>query len=326
MLGNLYFVIGIVLILISLFFSIQFFRERCLWGRARYMGIPASVFVWMTIIYHLALFEGVYGVVGFILDLPIWIDIFLFLVILGLSMTVYFMLIHREKFKPTLFMTAFLVPLSIPGLHTAAKLIPSKAPAILQSVPVGVPAKARSIFPQKQRVGNSGYEVEFPDSHSKGTFGDWLTAAWLTARGYKKLDSKLDKIHGIDGVYLRYEKDNPKKIQEILLVETKVGKARINRQTEQMTDGWSNDKVDKMRASENNKIRETGELIHANPGLVRKELWHHDLNNGNTTIYRLDSEAKMVSGTKQAEHYISNLVRKRCESQNPTIVCHSAGQ
>lgn len=128
MLDNLYLFIYIPLLLIGGFFSIQFFRGRMSWGRARRMGIPMAVFGWIIGIYYLALFESVYGFVGFILDAPVWVDILLFLVILVLSMAVYFKLIHREKFKPALFTTVFLVPLSIPGLHTAARLIPSKAP------------------------------------------------------------------------------------------------------------------------------------------------------------------------------------------------------
>lgn len=282
-----------------------------------------TIFGWMIVIYYLALLEGVYGLVGFILDLPVWIDVLLFLVILGLSMVVYFKLNHRKKFKPTLFTAAFLVPLSIPGLHTAARLIPSKAPVeIIQNLPVGASAKAISSFPQSKNIGNSGYVVEFPNSQNKGTFGDWLTAKRLTAQGYEKLESKPNNIHGIDGVYVRYEKGDPQKIQDILIVEDKVDKGRLN--PGQMTDQWIEEAVNNMLA--NDKTRFTGELIRANPDLVRKELWRHDLDKGSTTISRLDGEANIVPGSKGTEHYMSSLVRKRCESKQPTIVCLPANQ
>ena len=321
MLANLYLFICIALLLIGGFFSIQFFRGRMSWGRARRMGIPMAVFVWIIGIYYLALFESVYGFVGFILDAPVWIDILLFLVILVLSMAVYFKLIHREKFKPALFTTIFLVPLSIPGLHTAARLIPSKAPVeISQSVPTGVPAKANSPFPQSKKIGDSGYKVEFPSSQKKGTFGDWLTAKRLTAGGYEKWKSKRGEIHGIDGVYVRYEEGNPQKVQKILIVENKVGRAPINRKTRQMTKEWIDEAVEQML--ENDGTHRTGELIRANSGLVSKELWRHDLDKGSTVIHRLDDEANKVPGTERTEHYIDNLVQKRCESKQPTIICH----
>lgn len=123
---------------------------------------------------------------------------------------------------------------------------------------------------------------------------------------------------------MRNEKYNPKKIREILIVENKVGKAQLNHTLGQMTDEWIKDKVEKML--KNDKMRSTGELIRANPDLVRKELWRHDLNKGSTTIYRLDREANIVPGSKETEHYMSSLVRKRCESKQPTIICLPASQ
>lgn len=184
--ANLYLgICATALLLIGLFFSIQFFRGRMTWPQVRRMGVPMTLFGWMIVIYYLALIEGVYGLVGFILDLPIWIDVLLFLVILGLSMAVYFKLIHREKFKPTLFTAAFLVPLSIPGLHTAARLIPSKAPVeIVQNLPFG--ASAKKVGDSGKKIGDSGYEVKFQNTHEMGKFGDWLTARRLITQGYEK--------------------------------------------------------------------------------------------------------------------------------------------
>lgn len=318
--ANLYLgICATAFLLIGLFFSIQFFRGRMTWPQVRRMGVPMTLFGWMIVIYYLALFEGVYGPVGFILDLPVWIDVLLFLVILGLSMAVYFKLNQRKKFKPTLFKAIFLIPLSIPGLHTAARLIPSKAPVeIVQSLPVGASTKAISSFPQSKKIGDSGYMVEFPNSQKKGTFGDWLTAKRLTAQGYEKLESKPNKIYGIDGVYVRYEKGSSQKVQDILIVEDKVDKGRLN--PEQMTDQWIEKAVKNMLA--NDRTRFAGELIRANSGLVRKELWHHDLDKGSTVIHRLDGEANIIPESKRTEHYIDNSVRKRCESKQSNIVCH----
>ena len=111
----------------GLVFAILAFRNRIVWGSARRMGIPAIVFTWMGLIYWLVLFDGAYGFVGILLGLPIWIDVVLFLIILILSMTIYFKLLHRETFKRNIFLTMFLIPLSIPGIHTAAQFTPKVA-------------------------------------------------------------------------------------------------------------------------------------------------------------------------------------------------------
>ena len=78
------------------------------------MGVPMAVFFWMNAIYGLVLFEGVFGLVSIILELPMWTDILIFVVILGMTMTVYFKLLHRNKFKPILLQLCFLVRLVFP--------------------------------------------------------------------------------------------------------------------------------------------------------------------------------------------------------------------
>ena len=253
-------------------------------------------------------------------------------------MAVYFKLIHRETFKPALFTAAFLVPLSIPGIHMAARLIPSKAPVeIVQSLPVGASARAVPSFPQSKVpsfpqskiIGDSGYEVEFPSSQEKGAFGDLLTEERLIVQGWRTDFNIDDEAHGIDGVYVRYEKGSPQKIRDILIVENKVDSGRLDPGTgtrpKQMTNEWIEMSVDKMLA--NDRTRSTGELIQANPDLVRKELWRHNLDEGRTTISRLDGEAKTELGSeREILHYMSDLVRNICESKQPLIVCLPASR
>lgn len=119
---------------------------------------------------------------------------------------------------------------------------------------------------------------------------------------------------------MRYEEGNPQKVQKILIVENRVDGAKLEPKTGQMTKEWIDEAVERML--ENHGTRRTGELIRANSGLVSKELWHHYLDKGSTVIHRLDDEANKVPGTERTEHYIDNLVQKRCESKQPTIVCH----
>ena len=308
--------VWITLGIIGLLLAVNLFRNQIPWGTARYMGVTASIFGWMVFIYWLVLFEGVYGIASLILDWPIWIDILLFLLVLVLALFVYFKLLHREKFKPQLFASLFLLPLSIPGIHTTSKLLP-KIPSIgtiTDDVPI---PRGKSAYPQRVRVADSDYVVDFPNPHSKGRLGDALTARRLTGAKYRKLTSKLDEIHGIDGVYVRY--DGIGIPQEILIVENKVDSANLA--PGQMTDEWISTSLRKMLDHPDESVRQTAELIQSNPNVVRKELWHHDLKSGITTIYSLDDIANRTPLRK--EQFIGKQVRTRCESRNPTISCTS---
>ena len=306
----------VVLSMVGVFFAIQAFRAKITWGKARLMGIPMVVFGWMTFIYWLVLFEGVYGIASLILNWPLWIDIMLFLVIFGMVLTVYLRLLHRKKFKPILFSSLFLIPLSIPGIHTVGKLIP-KFPFVEKLAPVEVSklSKNPAAFPRRIHIGDSGYKVEFQNSQAMGRFGDSLTAKRLTAQGYTKEISKLDEIHGIDGVYVWYK--NSGAPREIKIVENKVGSGILV--GDQMTDMWVNKRVSQMLKHTDAKVRRTGELIRTNQSLVHKELWHYDLDSGKVTTSPLDAEARKMSSNMGIN--ISNLVRKSCESKKPSIRC-----
>ena len=130
-----------------------------------------------------------YGIVGFIINTPLWVDIILMLVILGLSVTVYCKLCHRDTFKPQLFTALILIPLGIPGIHMTGKLVRIGAVEIVQRGPFFMPkwskevveqqgkhaarmideashvgansakhgAKTRSHYPRTDRVAGSGY-------------------------------------------------------------------------------------------------------------------------------------------------------------------------
>lgn len=114
-------IFAIPLALISLICSVQIFRKKLVWGQVRYLGLTMASFGLMVIIYYLVLFGGVYGFVVSILDhfilgpSLVLIDVLRLIVILGLSMAVYFSSIDRDKFKSGKFITVFLIPVSIPG-------------------------------------------------------------------------------------------------------------------------------------------------------------------------------------------------------------------
>ena len=332
-LENVFYGVWILLAAVGLCLAIQLYRKKRIgWPQARRMGIPMTIFVWMNVTYGLVLLEGAYGLVSVILDLPLLVDIALLLVIFGIAMGLYWKLLHREKFNKAVFTALFLIPLCIPGTHTAARLMPTLdtlAPLTIPGVQAAKKLISSDVFeaikpkkirrapqwPQKFEVGDSGYVVEFANPVSKGTFGDALTARRLTAKGYIKLPSKLDGVRGLDGVYVRYDKDN---IQEILIVENKVDGGTLR--PGQMTDEWIAERVNKMLLRTNAKVREAGNLIRSNPDLVRKELWHHDLSSGRTTINTLDPRTNKAS-QKRVEKFLSNQVRKRCESLNTKLIC-----
>lgn len=299
------------------------------------MGIPMTAFAWMNIIYGLILFEGAYGIVSVLFGLPLWMDVALFLGIFGVTVGVYFKLRHRAKFNSAMFMALFLIPLSIPGTHAVAKLAPvvgkampavGKLVALIPGVQTAkklIPLNASELrklddipkpFPQWAQIGDSGYRVEFRDTLSKGTFGDWLTARRMGVKRYKKLPSKIDESHGLDGVYARYDNGD---LREVVIVENKVDGGKLK--PGQMTDEWITKQVDKMIDNADEEVRRTGQLIRSSPDLVRKELWHHDLDDGVTTISSLDAGAGKTS--HKTEEFVSNQVRKRCESARTDLIC-----
>ena len=315
--------IWVTLSIIGLLFAINMFRNQLPWGAARYMGVTGSIFGWMVFIYWLVLFEGAYGVASVILDWPFLIDILLFLSILGVALFIYYKLLHRDKFKPQLFASLFLLPLSIPGIHMAGKLLPKVATppiSVINTTPNPKPTKSESPPPIVRdllhvEVAGSDHVVNFANRQEKGRLGDALTASRLTAAGYKKLASKLNQLHGIDGVYVKYDaKGDP---VEILIIENKVDGGTLAK--EQMTDNWFTRKVESMIEHADEDVRRAGELIRDNPSLVRKELWHHDLRNGRTTISSLDGEAKKT--VLRAEQFLGGEIRRRCKAQNPTLRC-----
>lgn len=302
--------VWITLGIIGLLLAINMFRNSIRWPVARYMGVTAAIFGWMVLIYWLVLFEGVYGIASIILDWPLWMDISLFLTILMLSFFVYFKLLHREKFKPQVFASLFLLPLSIPGIHTTGKLF--RASEIIRELPA--PKLGKPYF-QETIVADSGYIVKFRNSHEKGRLGDALTARYLTAKQYDKLNSKLDKVHGIDGVYVHH--DHSGKPLDIIIVENKVDSSTLN--PGQMSNDWIEERLVRMMKHEDDSLRQTATLIRTNRNIVRKELWHHNLRSGTTSIFSLDDGGQQtLLRTKQ---FLGKQVRVRCETKNPTISC-----
>ena len=324
-------VITISFLAVSVWFAFSAYKKKISWGKARAMGITASSFIWVQILFYLALFEGGIGVISFLVDLPFWIDILLSLMIIFIGVILYIKLLKRKTFKHKLFIAAIMVPLSIPGGAVVAKLI--KTGTIETSRIFGIyivknqkndatfidniiinNTKKDPHFPQKKETPIG--KIEFRNSHEKGRLGDRITALRLTGMGYKKLTSKIDNIHGIDGVFIK--KNESGEIIEVLIVENKVDSARLA--DNQMSNDWLLKQAELMRNSHDIALQKTGQIIIDsidNPNIIfKKELWQHDLYKGLTIVKRLGQSGEVLNALhKYKDNLINNELKRACEKK-----------
>jgi len=315
----------LILFLLSTFwFAIQAFRGKPSWGQARVMGLTATMFIWIQIIFGLVVFESVFGIVSFIINLPLWVDILIALIAIIIIFTIYFKLSKKSTFKPKLFILLILVPLGVPGIHVVAKF--TKLGALELSEKYGIyyvktydhstiesSPKVKLHWPQVKNtiIG----KIKFINSHQKGRLGDRLTAYRLTGMGYKKLKSKLNNIHGIDGVYIKKDKNG--NMVELLIVENKVDKSSLNKKTKQMSDEWVLLNAEKLIHSDDIHTKVTGKLIldtYKNQrDIFIKQVWRHDLEQGVTisTIRGINAE-KIDQGLKWQDEFIANELKRWC--------------
>lgn len=174
-------------------------------------------------------------------------------------------------------------------------------------------ASAASRWPQELEAAH-GQTVAFPHPHAKGRLGDRLTALRLAARGYKKLPSKYDGLHGIDGIYVK--RNAAGEIDEIRLVESKVDTSRLNPgPPAQMSDEWIRQVCAKMQAQGTPEAAESARLIlaHMDSPKLKRELWHHDLASGKTTVRQVDAGGKPEGVTESwSDKLVANEIERQC--------------
>ena len=136
--------------------------------------------------------------------------------------------------------------------------------------------------------------VIWQNTQEIGRFGEHWTARNLTAMGYTKLNSKLDEIHGIDGVYI--QKNASDNITKIIVTESKVNGSSLNnsQSIKQMSDQWLGERIEKMLVNESSEVRKTGELLKNNPQMIEKQLWNINTNTGVVRVDLLDDTANIV--------------------------------
>jgi hypothetical protein len=100
--------------------------------------------------------------------------------------------------------------------------------------------------------------VVFPTSHDVGRMGDNLSAIYYTRRRYEKWKSKVNQVHGIDGVYVR---SNPRNAchWEVVVVENKINTSRYK--PYQLSVSGLRSQCEKMLMTMNREVKETAEIV-----------------------------------------------------------------
>ncbi|MBK1620164.1 hypothetical protein CKO42_17290 [Lamprobacter modestohalophilus] len=196
-----------------------------------------------------------------------------------------------------------------PSVEILAKAVPPKTAAAMR-------------WPQSRSAAN-GRVIAFVSSHQKGTLGDRLTALRLTGQGYEKLPSKYNSLHGIDGVFVRR---TPKgDIAEIRLVENKVDSAMLNPgPPAQMSDAWIRQSCQKMLNTGDAGAADTARLVlaHLDSPRLRRELWHHDLSTGKTTVRSVDHSGQPQNiNQRWGDRLVANELNRQCEAAR--LVCQT---
>lgn len=323
-----FYIILSVFMLSGLLFSIQAIRGKISWGQARIMGVSATLFLWVETIFYLVAFESAFGIVSLIIDLPLWVDFLIAFIVFLFILGIFIKLSRRATFKPALFLSLVLIPLGIPGVNIVAKvtkigcveLTHKYGMYIVKNTDCKVDV-AKKLWPQTKKtiIG----EISFKNSHVKGRLGDRLSALRLTGMGYKKLNSKINTLHGIDGVYIKRKNG---KINEILIVENKVDGSQLSYgPPKQMSDEWIIGNAHKMLSKENKSLQQTGKLIinamNNNPVLIKKQLWKHDLETGDTSVKKIGKHGEVMETVKKwKDNLIPNELKKWCNKGRITCL------
>ncbi len=150
----------------------------------------------------------------------------------------------------------------------------------------------------KGKGGSLTYEtylgpIHFRGTRQQGDFGELLTAVMVTARGYVQIPSQYGRNNGLDGVFVKRER--PGEFSEVLITETKTGQPKIN--SDIMTDKGVRRRLDKMYA-EGLLTYETADtlikMLDSGSSDFKKQLWQHRLQSGESFVYHLDADQKVI--------------------------------
>ena len=324
-----------------LFLAIHTFRRRISWGQARVMGVPFAIFIWVQVLFYLALFDGVYNFAAIVFATPIWLDLSITALTIAAGLFLFWKLHSRPTFKPKLFIALVLMPLGIPGTAMVARL--TKVGAVEVTSVAGVALlkygdnfeglalknvdEISQVLPVVRMwpstVDTVVGKVRFANSIQKGRLGDHLTARRLTAMRYTKLPSKYNGVNGIDGLFVKRGTDG--QITDLLIIENKVDGGRLA--PGQMSDAWVLDRVQRMSGAANPATRTSAAEVHdvliRRPDAVHKELWQHSLRDGTTTVRPLDANGTPGAVTRSwQDSLIKNRLADLCNRND--LACEVA--
>lgn len=176
---------------------------------------------------------------------------------------------------------------------------------------------AASAFQPSTSPGSKGFEVwtmigivRFQSTHAAGRFGDWLTAIYYTRKGYTKLRSKRNSLHGIDGIYVK-RRPRVANSHTILIVENKINSGQL--QPDQLS-------ISGIRRRCKDLLMVADQELHATADLVLKALdgrsadkpvrllITHDLESGVSTRHHVDDEGRKAQ--KQGQWRNHGTVQK----------------
>jgi hypothetical protein len=162
----------------------------------------------------------------------------------------------------------------------------------------GVPLDVRD---EKPVVG-----FAFKDTTALGHFGELITSAMLTREGWKQIISHIDRVHGIDGLFV---KASEKGGFDVLITETKTTQSSGDLyKADQMTDAKVRSELDQWSTlSDRNYAMATAIIKAMNTPHVIKQLWEHDLDIGVTRATELDGRGMRKPKPKSFE----DLAHKR---------------
>jgi hypothetical protein len=197
----------------------------------------------------------------------------------------------------------------------------SKSPAAPRSADVSAPPVPES--PSQEEDSDAelvGVPIQtligtlvFPTTHAVGKVGDNLTALYFTGLGYTKKKSKTSKVHGIDGVYVRYSPAS-RSCWEIIVVENKINTSGYK--PHQLSLDGIESQCDRMLRSEDTEVHETAELIlemmsGANRDRLARVLVRHDLRTGRSTRTAVDRDGHVLDkqGQWKNERHMTMVLR-----------------
>lgn len=145
--------------------------------------------------------------------------------------------------------------------------------------------------------------VDFTTAQDQGNYGEALTFVAMAARGWRPVNGKLGGPHGIDGIFLRDTRAG----WEAVLVETKTGSSHYK--DSQMSDEKLLANLDTLYLTEGEEAvrlayRLIADGLRNHDSHVRKELWRHDLDEGQTQAISLGRDGARLGRARLMDLHI----------------------